>query len=36
MLEVMLRDALEKNVTGYKDYRNIIIDEWVRKQVDEG
>lgn len=35
MLEVMLRDALEKNVPGYKDYRGIIIDEWVRQQIGE-
>ena len=36
MLEVMLRDALEKNVPGYTDYRNTVIEEWVRQQVDEG
>lgn len=36
MLEAMLRDALEKNVPGYKDYRNTVIEEWVRQQVDEG
>jgi transcriptional regulator with XRE-family HTH domain len=35
MLEVMLRDALEKNAPGYKEYRNIIVDEWVRQQIDE-
>ena len=35
MLEVMLRNALEKNVPGYKDYRGIIIDEWVRQQIGE-
>ncbi|MEZ4508133.1 MAG: helix-turn-helix transcriptional regulator [Eubacteriales bacterium] len=35
MLEVMLRDALEKNVPAYKDYRGIIIDEWVRQQIGE-
>lgn len=35
MLEVMLRNALEMNVPGYKDYRGIIIDEWVRQQIGE-
>jgi len=35
MLEGMLRDALEMNVPGYKDYRNTIIDEWVRQQVEQ-
>jgi len=34
MLEIMLRDALEKNVPGYKDYRTMIVDDWVRQQVD--
>jgi len=36
MLEAMLRDALEKNVPEYKDYRIIIVDEWVRQQIEEG
>jgi len=36
MVEVMLRDALEKNVPGYRDYRVMIVDEWVRQQIDEG
>lgn len=35
MIEMMLRDALEKNVPGYKDYRNMVVDEWVRQQVNE-
>lgn len=35
MLEIMLRDALEKNIPGYKDYRNMVVDEWVRHQIDE-
>ncbi len=35
MLEIMLRDVLEKNVPGYKEYRNTIVDEWVRQQIDE-
>ena len=35
MIEMMLRDALEKNVPGYKDYRNMIVNEWVRQQVEE-
>jgi len=35
MLEVMLRDALEKNVPGYKDYRGIIVGEWVQQQIEE-
>ena len=34
LLEVMLRDALEKNVQGYKEYRTMIVDEWVRRQAD--
>ena len=35
MIEMILRDALEKNVLGYKDYRNMVVDEWVRQQVEE-
>jgi hypothetical protein len=35
MLEVMLRDALEKNVPGYKDYRNMVVEEWVRQQCGD-
>jgi transcriptional regulator with XRE-family HTH domain len=35
MIEVILRDALEKNVLGYKDYRNMVVEEWVRQQVKE-
>jgi len=35
MIEMMLRDALEKNVPGYKDYRNMVVEEWVRQQVSE-
>jgi len=35
MLEIMLRDVLEKNVPGYKEFRNTIVEEWVRQQVDE-
>ena len=35
MIEMMLRDALEKNIPGYKDYRNMVVREWVRLQVDE-
>jgi transcriptional regulator with XRE-family HTH domain len=35
MLEILLRDALEKNVPGYKDYRVMVVDEWVRQQIDE-
>lgn len=27
MIEMMLRGALEKNVPGYKDYRNMVVDE---------
>ncbi|MEA4949223.1 hypothetical protein SDC9_100163 [bioreactor metagenome] len=34
LFEVMLRDALEKNVQGYKDYRSLIVDEWIRQQAD--
>lgn len=34
LLEVMLRDALEKNVQGYKEYRTMVVDEWVRRQAD--
>jgi pyruvate/oxaloacetate carboxyltransferase len=36
MLEMLLRDALEKNVPGYKNYRNTVIEEWVRQQIEEG
>ena len=36
LLEMMVRDALEKNVQGYKEYRDLIVDEWVRQQLDEG
>ena len=32
MLEVMLRNALEKNVPGYKEYRYMVVEEWVRQQ----
>ena len=32
MLEIMMHDALEKNVPGYKDYRNMVVEEWVRQQ----
>ena len=35
MLEILLRDALEKNVPGYKDYRNMVVEEWARQQVDK-
>jgi len=35
MIEMILRDALEKNVLGYKDYRNMVVDEWIRQQVEE-
>ena len=35
MIEMMLRDTLEKNVPGYKDYRSMVVDEWVREQIDE-
>jgi len=35
MLEVLLRDVLEKNVSGYKDFRNAVVEEWVRQQVDD-
>ena len=34
LIEVMLRDALEKNVQGYKEYRDLIVDEWIRQQAD--
>ena len=34
LLEVMLRDALEKNVQGYKEYRDLIVDEWIRQLAD--
>ena len=35
MVEVMLRDTLEKNVPGYKEYRHMVVEEWVRQQIDE-
>lgn len=35
MMEVMLRDTLEKNVPGYNEYRNTIVDKWVRQHVNE-
>lgn len=35
MLEILLRDTLEKNVLGYKDYRNMVVEEWVLHQIDE-
>lgn len=34
MLEIMMRDALEKNVPEYKGYRNVVVEEWVRQQVE--
>lgn len=35
MLEVMLRDVLEQNVPGYKDYRGTVVKEWVRQQFGD-
>ena len=32
MLEIIMRDALEKNVPGYKEYRHMVVEEWVRQQ----
>jgi transcriptional regulator with XRE-family HTH domain len=35
MLEILLRDTLEKNVPGYRDYRVMIVDKWVRQLIYE-
>ena len=35
MIEMMLRDALEKNVPEYKNYRSMVVEDWVRQQVSE-
>jgi transcriptional regulator with XRE-family HTH domain len=35
MFEVLLRDVLEKNVSGYKDFRSAVVEEWVRQQCGD-
>jgi len=32
MFEVLLRDVFEKNVSGYKDFRSAVVEDWVRQQ----